>query len=440
MIQLKRKAISYCVASTVMLSSSVWAGGSIDELREHFSAARYDAVYEAGQQMEDLIGSPEFDLYYGIAAIETARVGEGVLALERFRMASPHDQQAALHLARGYLMLGEPVRARAELEAILAAAPATEVADAANALLDAARTQESAAAGSSKFYVEGGLGIDNNVNGGVGSSVVTLPVFGQVVLPQNVTQTGDTFMLMGAGAQASRTIEPGLSVFGAIDYSGRLHANDKDYDQQAIGGNVGVTLNRGGTLWRATASHNTLYLENDRYRGVTGLAGEWATSLRMGGMVNAFLQYARFDYGELGGGVRDADFYGAGVGYRQIFSGAMRPTVSLALTFGDEKNDRNRDDYSRAIWGLSGTVSITPLPKVNLSATLMHQQSDYQKGDPLLLATRHDRFDSLTLGATYLIDRNLSLRGEVSYIDNRSNISLYEYDRLQGFAKLRYEF
>lgn len=437
---MKMRMLAGLLVGGLFLSPQAWADEVVEKMREHLAAGQFDAAYAVATQHADRIGAADFDILYGIAAIEAGRGGEGVLALERYRMTAPHDAQATLHLARGYLLLGELARARAELEALLAASPAPEVASAADALLDAARTQESAAAGSAKVYVEAGMGTDSNVNGGVGSSVVTLPVFGQIALPDGVTETGDYFTHLAAGAQATRALKPGLSVFGGVDFNTRLHANDDDYDQRGMGGHAGVTLNQGGTLWRATASHHTLWLENDRYRSVTGLAGEWATGVHPGGMFNTFVQYARFDYGAAGAGVRDADFVGVGAGYRRVFAGALRPTFALSLTFGDESNDRNREDYSRNLWGISGTVSVTPLPRLNLSATLMHQESQYGADDPLLLVTREDRFDSLTLGATYLIDRRLSVRGEIGYVDNYSNIALYKYDRLQGLVKLRYEF
>ncbi len=423
----------------IAFCSSAWADDLLEDLRQKVAAGAFDAAYAAARQNDERMGDAEFDLLFGIAAIETGRGGEGVLALERSRLAYPRDAQVALHLARGYLILGEATRARAELEALLADAPDDETAAAARILLETARTRESAAAGGARLYAEAGIGVDSNVNGGVGASVVTLPVFGQVVLPTSVTKTGDTFTHLAAGAQGTRTMEPGLAVFGGVDFNTRLHANDYAFDQRGLGGHAGVSLNRGGTLWRATASHHTLWLENDRYRGVTGLAGEWATDLHPGGMLNAFLQYARFEYGASGAGVRDADFYGIGAGYRRMFGGAMRPTLALALTYGDERNDRNRPDFSRELWGISAGFSFMPAPRWNLSATLMHQESGYQANDPLLGVTRDDRYGSLALGATYLADQRLSLRGEIGYIDNQSNIPLYKYDRANGMLKLRYE-
>lgn len=437
---MKLKILAGCLACGLLFSQFVRADEAGDPLRELIASGRFDAAYEVAERHQERLGEPGFDILYGLAAIETGRASEGVLALERYRMAAPRDSQAALHLARGYLLLGEAVRARTELEALLGAGLAPDLAEMANALLDVARMQESAIAGGSRGYVEAGLGSDSNVNGGVSGAVVTLPVFGQITLPGTTAKTGDTFAQAAAGVQGTRFIEPGLAVFGAVDFNARALAHDSDYDQSVLGGNVGVSLNRAGTIWRATASHQTLWLDGNRYRSVTGLAGDWATGIYPGGMVNAFLQYARFEYGDLGAGQRDADFYGVGAGYRKIFTGALRPTLNFSLTLGGERNDRGHPEYSRSLWGMSGSFSVRPLPRLTLAATILHQESDYDASDPLLLVTRHDRYDSLSLGATYLLDRQLSLRGEIIYADNRSNIPLYAYDRLQGLVKLRYEF
>lgn len=431
---------SFAKVLFLLASMPAWAGFSMDDLRQQVASGQYDAAYAHAYENGDRMGDPEFDLLYGIAAIETGKGGDGVLALERYRLSNPQDAQVTLYLARGYLLLGEAVRARAEVEALLKEVTQGEVADAARALLEATRTQEAAVAGGARYYVEGGLGTDSNVNGGVGASVVSLPVFGLVALPSAATKTGDNFTHLAAGAQVSKSLEPGLSVFGSVDVMSRLHLNDRAFDQNNLGGTLGAMLNRGGTLWRATLSQSTLWLDDARYRSVNGVAGEWATSVNPNGMVNAFVQYARFDYGAAGAGVRDADFYGIGAGYRHRFLGALRPTLSVALTLGDERNDRNRPDFSRKLAGVTGTFSVQPLSRLNLSASVTHQDSDYQADDPLLAMTRRDRFDNLMFGVTYLIDRRMSLRGEISYTENRSNVQLYTYDRTLGMVKLRYEF
>ncbi len=434
-----RQIISGLLAGGLIITGQANAAPE-DDLRAMIEQGHHADAYQAAKAQPDQVGNPLFDVYYGIAAIEVGQASEGVLALERYRMSFPQDANAVLYMSRGYLMLGEAQRARAELEALLETAPSDEIATVARALLESASGQESAAGGGVRAYVEAGLGADSNVNGGVGSSVVTLPVFGQIVVPRNITRTGDNFTHLAAGMTVNHVIDPGLSIFGGLDFSTRLHFNDQKYDQDVLGGVLGVALKRGGNLWRATASQQTLWLENDRYRSVTGLAGEWGTEIHPKGFLNAFVQYARFDYGEPGGGISDADFYGLGVGYRRVFDGAYRPTLALAVTGGDDRNDRGHHELSRKIWGASATFSFVPMPRWNVSASLSHQESDYQDEQPYLAVTRHDRFDSFILGAGYQIDRQMSVRGEMSYFDNASNIELYKYDRLQGMVKLRYDF
>jgi len=53
---------------------------------------------------------------------------------------------------------------------------------------------------------------------------------------------------------------------------------------------------------------------------------------------------------------------------------------------------------------------------------------------------RKDTYYGLDLTASYAITRNWSVRGEYQYIQNDSNVALFEYDRNLFAVKLRYEF
>ena len=434
-----RHIINGLIAGGLFIAGQAMAAPA-DDLRDLLEQNRFFDAYQVGRSLPEHYGEPAFDLYFGISAIEAGHASEGVLALVRYRMVTPDDGQGALHLARGYLVLGETVRSRAELDVLLGTAPPPEIAAAAEALLAIVRSRESAVAGGARFYGEAGLGSDSNVNGGIDSATVTLPVFGQISLPAQARKTSDTFTHFAAGTHLSRTIKPGLSVFGGMDVSTRLLSDVNQFNQTTLGGSLGAAHNRGGTLWRVTASHHTLWLKNHRYRSVNGLAGEWSKDVGSGSMLNAFLQYARFGYGSIGADIRDADFYGIGGGYRRTFTGVWRPALNLTVTHGKERNDRNRLDLSRDIWGISGTLAATPMPRLGLWATLAYQESDFGANDPLLGTKRRDRFNSVTLGSTYLIDRHLSVRGELVHMDSRSNIPLFTYKRTHGAIKIRYDF
>ena len=89
-----------------------------DDVRGLLEAGKYSEAYQLGRQHGDALGQPAFDFYYGIAALDGGAPGEGVLALERFLIAAPDNRSARFHLARGYYILGEDQRARAEFNDI----------------------------------------------------------------------------------------------------------------------------------------------------------------------------------------------------------------------------------------------------------------------------------------------------------------------------------
>ena len=68
--------------------------------------------------------------------------------------------------------------------------------------MDAIRARESRYKTTAGFFAEAGVGYDTNVNGGVGSPNLTLPVFGAVTL-QTGTKTADSFGHLAAGDAGS---------------------------------------------------------------------------------------------------------------------------------------------------------------------------------------------------------------------------------------------
>ena len=85
----------------------------LERLQQYFSQPDKRQAYEyASAYREVYEGDPYFDYYYGVAAIDSGKVSEGVFALERVLIAFPDDPVATLELARGYYILEEYSRAR----------------------------------------------------------------------------------------------------------------------------------------------------------------------------------------------------------------------------------------------------------------------------------------------------------------------------------------
>jgi hypothetical protein len=114
--------------------------------------------------------------------------------------------------------------------------------------------------------------------------------------------------------------------------------------------------------------------------------------------------------------------------------------LNATVFYGDEHNRENRGDLGRAVQGASVDLTVSPSPFWALNAAAAYAQSEYDAPIPLLEVTRRDRNVGISLGAIYLVDRNLSVRAEYQYARNNSNLELYEYLRHVGVLKVRYDF
>jgi hypothetical protein len=416
-------------------------GAPADDMKALLESGKAAEAYALGKQNPDQLGYPAFDFYFGVAAVDSGHAGEGVLALERYVTNFPANHNARLELARGYFVLGDDLRAREEFDTVLKSDPPADVRANIDRFLDAIRSRESRYKTTAGVYAEVGFGYDSNVNGGVGSPNITIPVFGNVVLTAAGVQQHSLFGYYGFGANVSHPVAPGVALFGtaAWDYKANDKTGARMFDQGNYGVTGGVSVLREKNLFRGTLSYSNLDLENDRYRTTQGAAGEVFHQLNELETLNGALQYAEFDYSG-GNAIRDARFYGLGLGYRKAFVHDWQPLLNVSFNYALEDNIRNRDDLGRDIYGGRVALSATPVPKWGITVGATYQNSHYRAEDPLLAVTRKDDFYAIDATISYAISRELSVRGELVKLKNTSNLALYEYDRDLIGIKLRYDF
>lgn len=420
------------------LAWSAW-GAPADDLRALVEQGKAAEAYALGERHPEALGDPAFDFWYGIAAIDSGHAPKGVLALERHLLTNPENDRARLEVARGYFILGEDARAREEFHAVRAKNPPPAVLATIDRYLDALRAREGRYQTTSRLYVEAGLGWDSNVNAGVGSPNINLPVLGDVEVNQGGVRTGDRFLHLAAGAQITHPVAPGVSIFGAADLIGKLHNDDQAFDQAIASLAGGANWLVGQNLLRGTLFHQTAAVENDRFREVNGVSGDVVHQLSERQALTGTGSFARLNY--MGANSpRNAELRALGLGYRHALAANWQPVASAGISFADERNLASRPDLGREIYGLNAQVNLTPGPKwgLNFGYTLNH--SRYGAPDPLLGLSREDNFHVLEAAAIYLLNRNISLRAELSANRNDSNLSLFDYKRNVLALKARYEW
>ena len=435
------RGLQLVVCGIALVLAQVVFAAPADDIKALIEKGDSKAAYELGKKYPDQLGEPAFDFYFGVAAIDSGHAGEGVLALERYVVNFPDNYSARLELARGYFVMGDDQRARDEFDKVLKTNPPAPVVANIERFMDALRARESAYRTTGGVFLEGGIGYDSNVNGGVSGSNINLPVFGNVIVSPLGVSTHSNFTWLAAGGDVSYPLAPGLSVFANGQIDSKLNGDTaaKTFDQGDIALNAGAAYFKDKNFYRLTGSHSEVSVDYNRFRNVDSLAGEWLHQLDELQTISPFVQYSTLNY--TGNNTpRNSELYATGLGYRRAFIGKWQPLLTLSANVSKEHNTEGRPDLGRDMYGGRIALAVTPAPKWALSVGATYQNSHYDGPDILLATTREDNYYAFDAIASYAYTRNLSLRMELLLSNNDSNIELYQYRRDIVAFKVRYDF
>lgn len=455
----RRSLISAVIVGLLLFNSAAWAAPA-DEIRSLLEQNKVQEAYQLGRATPELLGDPAFDFFYGIAAIDAGRPGEGVLALERYILVFPNNGDARFQLARGYFILGEDQRARDEFETLLPNSAGDQKV-AIDRYLDAIRTRESRYQPTAKAYVEAGLGVDTNINAGL-SSGATPQIPGLGMLPPVSSNSvsareQDTFLTASAGVQGTYPVSPGIALYGAggVDTRRYLGGNNDVYDQHSLGVTGGVSFLKERNLYKAGTFLSQSWVDNQSYLLSYGLNAEWGHQLDQFNRLTLGAQLARFDYDDMyiyltknkaGGSVfsqttvRNSDFVGVSGAWSHALAMLYQPVVTVSGNYGEESNQRNRTDLSRNIYGARVSFVMTPAERWGVSAGIGYQESKHREIFTTGSEKRHDTSWSLDGALSYFYTKQFSVRAEAQMLDQSSNIGLFRYSREVVSVKGRYEF
>ncbi len=426
------------------------AANYIDDMSVAYTSGDSESTYTlAKQHLFEGEGDPRFDLFYGLAAIDSGSTSEGVFALERVLTAQPNNHQARLGLVRGYYDLEQYGRSRQELQTLLDSSPPDDIRKQAERYEDITNRRAAGSLASGGFYAEFGVGFDNNINGGASDRGVYVPIGGgfTTTLRDSAMAEDSTYMNAAVGVYGTVPLTSRVALFGSVDASKRDNTESSRHDIFETNVEGGVTFNSGLNEFRLTALWQDYQLGNDPYRKMAGGRAEWRRSLADGARVTLFVERDRLDY-DSNSRALDSRLTLGGVSWLQPLSSDGRSIFFASLYGGNEQERENppatplfgQTVPDRDLYGLKLGTELAAGPDYTVDVTLQAMRSDYNERDPLFLRKRDDDYYSLAVGANWYFHQQWSLRGEVSYADNDSNIEIYSYDRAAVGVTLRFDY
>lgn len=433
------RAVVFAMAWSIAAVS--WAQSDPEVIAQGESlvrAGRYADAYKLLEPHEDrLAGDLKFDYLLARSALESGKPSKASFIYERILAVEPNFVGVRLEMGRSYLALGDYARAKLEFETVLRFdnLPAD--------LRQQAQIYGNAAdqyiAGKKTLvvgYVEYGFGYDSNPQSATRISEVTLAGGGTLLLPQTALPQGDQYHALTLGGEIVHAVSDRVTVFAGGDARARGHTDLTQADFGTVDARLGLGYNAGAHNLRFALTGGRFWLDDLKTRDSAGatldyryLAGKQdQISFGVSGSRNKFLPDALK--------INSYDLYQGSFGW---LHGAAdgRGAAGVTLLAGIENEFNGRVDGDKPFVGIRLTLQRALSNYVGGFLLAGAQYGEYSEVNPLFGAKREDTLYDVTLGVSWAVAKGWSLRPQVMYMKNQSNLPLFQYDRTDVSVNLR---
>jgi len=385
-------------------------------------------------------GDPEYDYLLGIAALDAGEPERAVFALERVLALQPDNLQARAEIARAYFEIGERDTAKREFEAVRSRDIPGEVRGTIDRFLsaiEAARKRRFSA------YVEIAGGHDSNVNSATSASQVAVPFFGGAIvqLAPGTTRIKDDFWSLTAGLSFVNEVAANWSLVGSASYYGKYNADETRFDTDTLDGALGLRWSKDSNALTAALQVQRYNVDGDSFRESAGGVVQWQHDLSQQTQVSLFAQLADLSYPDPSQSIRDARRTIFGVATAHAYAGGS-PVVFASVYGGEEKEDaQNVPHLGHKPVGVRTGAQWRLAPGMHLFVNASVEKRTYGGNDPLFLVEREDTQVDASVVLNYTIRATKwSLRPQLTFTDNDSNIDIYTFRRTVAQLGLRRDF
>ncbi len=406
-------------------------------------------------EQDKLIGNVEFDYLIGVAALDSGRIDEAIIAFERVLAVQPNNAGAQLDLARAYFNAGSLDLSEGTFLKLKTLNPPAPAMMAIDKYLAAIAERRRAAKRMLSVWGEMALGYDSNLTG-VPNDFTT--AVAQAFNLVGVNATGNSikrkapFLGAAVGVDAIFPIAEKWNAYVGGDLRGRGYQKEGEFNSATGELRASAVWDGGSNQVRLNSSYNAFQQagdapgdpkpKNDRRSAIGG--AEWRLNLQPTKQLS-FALYAgqtRFPKNN----VEDFDSTIASVAWLTTFAGAKAPVLQLTAFGTRDKAVRKLadgiTDKSKRVEGLRayGQLSLSEKLSVFTAIGLSQRRDDSAFSRATTVEFGRDRLGDLTLGTNWRFQDRCNLRVQLASSRSNSNIDIYDYTRHEVSSTIRCEF
>ena len=406
-------------------------------------------------EQDKLSGDAEYDYLLGVAALDSGKIDDAIIAFERVLSKNPKNAGAQLDLGRAYFNAGSFDLAEATFLVLKRSNPPPNAMLAINRYLEAIKARKQKSARSIAAWGEVSLGYDTNLTGVPNDfSAAVASSFNLIGIDPTGNSIKRKAPYLGAalGADFEQPISSEWSALVSGEFRSRAYRKEADFNSLFGELRAGAGWTRGDQQLRLLAGGSRYSQEgqapgeskptNDR-RGAS-VSADYRFAISPGQQINIGLTGVQTRFPK--NNIEDINSIIASAGWTKTFGGSAAPIVQLSGFFGNDKAVRkladDEADKSKRIGGLRGFVQYSLTEKLALfnstGYTLRRDQTAFARATEIEFG--RDKLFDTTVGVNWRFKPTCNLRAQWFFSKNASNIAIYEYTRSEISSNIRCDF
>ena len=433
-------------------SASAWADPQVlERARRLLADSNPKQAYMELMAVQNLSGTPEYDYLLGVAALDSSRFDEAIIAFERVLALNPAHAGAQLDLGRAYFALGSYDLAEAAFRRLKESNPPAGAQQAINQYLEAIQMRRRESTPGWTGFAELQLGYDSNLTGVPGDfGAASVQSFNIQVDPTgNSIKRDAAYFEAQAYLEYSHPLSRGWSLFAGGGARGRAYNQEADFNILAGDLRGGAALNDGPSQWRGSVGYQDYRQEgaapgepkptNDRNTANAVLDWRRMLDTRSQLGLSVALSSVRFPDNP----IDDFDQLFLSASWLKSFEAKGTP-LFYATAFVTEDRAKNTfddgvTDKSKNLFGVRSYLQYSLSPKLQLfnGLGLVFRRDK----DPFARSTTvekgKDTFGEVTVGLTWQFQERCAVRAQWAYTNNSSNIDIFDFNRSEVSTAVR---